>query len=222
MIEEILPDGAIAVEARDDSADASLFPEEEALIARAIEKRRREFATGRVCARAALQQLGYPACAILRGSRGEPLWPEGVVGSITHCDQYRAAAVARSEEMVALGIDAEHDAALPDGVLEQIARPEELGALRLLQADSPEVHWDRLLFSVKESVYKAWFPLTARWLGFEDVSVSLSPSARTFVARLSLSGPAPADDSPRALSGSWKIEEGLVLTAVVTVRGSSI
>ena len=107
MIEEILPDGAIAVEARDDSADAALFPEEEALLASAIEKRRREFATGRMCAHSALQQLGYPAGAILRGSRGEPLWPEGVVGSITHCDGYRAAAVARSQEIVTLGIDAE-------------------------------------------------------------------------------------------------------------------
>jgi 4'-phosphopantetheinyl transferase EntD len=221
MIEEILPDGVVVIEARDDSADAALFPEEEALLASAIEKRRREFATGRRCAHAALQQLGYPPGAILRGSRGEPLWPEGVVGSITHCDQYRAAAVARSEEIVTLGIDAEHDAALPDGVLEQIARPEELGALCLLQADSPEVHWDRLLFSAKESVYKAWFPLTARWLGFEDVSVLLSPSAHTFLARLSPPGPVPADDSPLGLSGSWKVDEGLVLTAVVTVRDSS-
>lgn len=222
MIEEILPGQAVAVEARDDAAEMALFAEEEALLEGAVDKRRREFATGRMCARTVLRQLGYPACAILRGPRGEPLWPEGVVGSITHCDGYRAAAAARSSEIVTLGIDAEPHAALPDGVLGQIARPEELPTLRLLQADLPEVRWDRLLFSAKESVYKAWFPLTARWLGFEDVSVSLDPDTRTFVARLLPSGPMPAlaENPLRGFSGGWTVGEGLVLTAVVVARAS--
>jgi 4'-phosphopantetheinyl transferase EntD len=38
-------------------------------------------------------------------------------------------------------------------------------------AERPEVYWDRVLFCIKESTYKAWFPLTHRWLGFEDASV---------------------------------------------------
>jgi 4'-phosphopantetheinyl transferase EntD len=218
MIEQILPDAAIAVEARDDRAEAVLFAGEETLLAGAIEKRRREFATGRSLARSALQQLGYKASAILRGLRGEPLWPEGVVGSITHCDGYRAAAVARASEIVAIGIDAEPDAALPAGLLARVALPQELPALRLLQSDLPDVPWDRLLFSAKESVYKAWFPLVGCWLGFEDVSVSLDPATCTFVAQLLLPGPTLADGPVHGFSGGWTVGEGLVLTAVAVAQ----
>ncbi|HTC59264.1 MAG TPA: 4'-phosphopantetheinyl transferase superfamily protein [Solirubrobacteraceae bacterium] len=217
MIEEILPACVVAVEAGDDRAEAAPYPEEEALLGDAVEKRRREFATGRMCARSALQKLGFPASAILRGPRGEPLWPAGAVGSITHCDGYRAAAVARSSEIVTVGIDAEPHAELPEGVYEQIARPEELVLLRRLRSEWTAVHWDRLLFSVKESVYKAWFPLAARWLGFEDVSVSLEAGTHKFVARLLAPGPMPAlaDGPPDRFFGGWTIGEGLVLTAVV-------
>jgi 4'-phosphopantetheinyl transferase EntD len=223
MIEEILPACVVAVEASEDRAEAALFAEEAALLESAIDKRRREFATGRMCARSALQKLGFPASAILRGPRGEPLWPAGVVGSITHCDGYRAAAVARSSEIVTIGIDAEPHAELPDGVCQQIAQPDELAQLCRLRSERPAVHWDRLLFSAKESVYKAWFPLATRWLGFEDVSVSLDPNTRTFVARLLLSGPMPAlaDGPLRGFSGGWTVGEGLVLTAVVAVQAAA-
>jgi 4'-phosphopantetheinyl transferase EntD len=223
MIEEIVSGQVVAVEASDDRGEAPLFAGEEAFLAGAIDKRRREFATGRTCARLALQQLGFPASPILRGSRGEPLWPEGVVGSITHCDGYRAAAVARSSEIVTIGIDAEPHAQLPDGVLGQIALADELAQLRRLRSEQRDMHWDRLLFSAKESVYKAWFPLAKSWLGFEDVSVSLETGTHTFVARLLLSGPRPtlADGSLDGFSGGWMVGEGLVLTAVVTARASS-
>ena len=56
-------------------------------------------------------------------------------------------------------------------------------ALRSGAADL-QVHWDRVLFSAKESIYKAWFPLTGRWLGFEEASLSIDPAAGTFAARL--------------------------------------
>ncbi|HTA97761.1 MAG TPA: 4'-phosphopantetheinyl transferase superfamily protein [Solirubrobacteraceae bacterium] len=214
MIEEILPGQVAAVEARDDSAEELLFGEEQALLEGAIDKRRREFATGRMCARSALRQLGHPASAILPGSRGEPLWPEGVVGSITHCDGYRAAAVARSSEILTVGIDAEPHAQLPDGVLEQIARAEELAVLRRLCSEEPRLHWDRLLFSAKESVYKACYPLSRRWLGFEQVSIAFDPSRCTFLARLLTTGPTLADGPLRALSGRWLVQEGIGLTAI--------
>ena len=70
-----------------------------------------------------------------------------------------------------------------------IARPEELPHAAAVRADVPHVHWDRLLFSAKESVYKAWFPLARRWLGFEDAVVMIDPSAGTFQARLLVVGP---------------------------------
>ncbi len=217
MIEEILPSGVIAVEARDDTTTARLFPEEELMVAKAVEKRRREFTTARACARAALVQLGFPAVAIPTGERGEPVWPAGVVGSITHCEGYRACAVACSGDVVSIGIDAELDASLPAGLLGDIARPEELPSLERLERVLPEVHWDRLLFSAKESVYKAWFPLAKRWLGFEDAVVEVEPGAGTagiFTARLLVSGPSLADGPLQILPGKWRVCDGVILTAV--------
>src|SRR3981081_2727213 len=78
----------------DDPPDAVLFPEEEAAISRAVEKRRRDFRTVRHCSRRALRELGVPPTAVVPGERRKPVWPPGVVGSLTHCTGYRAAAVA--------------------------------------------------------------------------------------------------------------------------------
>jgi 4'-phosphopantetheinyl transferase EntD len=214
VIEELLPAAVVAVETRDDATGAQLFPEEELVIGRAVEKRRREFTTARMCARAALEQLGFPAAPILSGERGEPLWPTGVVGSITHCKGYRACAVAHSGQIVTVGIDAEPNAPLPPGLLGDIARPEELPSLRRLQAELPEVCWERLIFSAKESVYKAWFPLAKSWLGFEDAVLEFEPRARTFTARLLVAGPQINGDALRGFAGSWLVREGIIVTAI--------
>jgi 4'-phosphopantetheinyl transferase EntD len=218
VIAEILPDRAIAVEARGDPPGLVLFPEEEAALGRAVEKRRREFTTARACAREALAGLGLPLLPIPSGPRGEPSWPAGVVGSITHCADYRACAVARASELVALGIDAEPNEPLPDGVLATIARDEELSQLRGLTRTAPEVHWDRLLFSAKESVYKAWFPLTKRELGFEDALLTFDLCQGTFSARLLVPGPLLGGERLRALSGRWLARDGLVLSAISLAR----
>jgi 4'-phosphopantetheinyl transferase EntD len=216
MIERILPGPVAAVEAFDDDPAAELFPQELATVARATESRRREFATGRACARAALARLGHPAVAVPRGPRGDPVWPEGVVGSITHCAGYRAAAVARAEDVLSLGIDAEPDEALPDpGMLELIALAEERARLGQLAAMRPGTSWDRLLFSAKESVYKAWFPLARRWLGFESAHVSIDQDQGAFTARLLVPAP-PVGGAPLTrLHGRWLADQGLLVTAVV-------
>ncbi len=148
------------------------------------------------------------------GERGEPQWPADVVGSITHCDGYRACAVARSSEIVSVGIDAEPNAGLPEDLLGDIARPEEMPWLHRLELERPEMHWDRLLFSAKESVYKAWFPLARRWLGFEDAIVVLDTGARTFTARLLVAGPPLTDGPLRELSGRWMVRDGIIATAI--------
>jgi 4'-phosphopantetheinyl transferase EntD len=216
MIERILPGQVAAVEAFGDDPAAELFPQELAAVARATESRRREFATGRACARAALAGLGWPAIAVPRGPRGDPIWPEGVAGSITHCAGYRAAAVALTKDVISLGIDAEPDEALPDrGMLELIALEEERAHLCELAAELPGTGWDRLLFSAKESVYKAWFPLARRWLGFESAHVSIDPDQSTFTARL-LVGALPVGGAPLTqLHGRWLAHQGLLVTAVV-------
>jgi len=222
MIERILPSSVVAVTSTRDIEDVDLFPAEAAALSQAVEKRRREFTTVRACARIAYARLGRPAAPVVPGERGEPSWSEGVVGSITHCDGYRACALANASDIVSLGIDAEPNAPLPNGVLADIARPEERPALRELARQVPDVHWDRLLFSAKESVYKVWFPLAKRWLGFEDAIVTIDREAGTFDARLLVPGP-PVDGRPlAALSGRWLAGDGLVASAIALTSTTAV
>ncbi|MFI5003526.1 MAG: 4'-phosphopantetheinyl transferase [Solirubrobacterales bacterium] len=218
MIEEILPPAVAAVDTREELLDVELFAEEQAALGQAVEKRRREFITARACARRALERLGVAPCAIANGERGQPLWPQGVVGSITHCAGYRACAVARETQVVGVGIDAEPHAPLPEGVLGEIARAEERPRLARLAGAEPAVHWDRLLFCAKEAVYKVWFPLAACWLGFEDATLTIDPVGRAFRARLLKPWPSPAAALPEILEGRWLVREGLVLAAIALPR----
>jgi 4'-phosphopantetheinyl transferase EntD len=208
VIGDILPAAVAAEEAFGDDPAAEIFPEEQDTIAKAVARRRQEFTTGRACARAALARLGLPPAPILRGEQGEPRWPAGVVGSITHCAGYRACAVARQRDVLTLGVDAEPHGPLPGGVLDAVAGPQEQARLTELTTAHPGVHWDRLLFSAKESVYKAWFPVTGEWLGFSDATVDLSPSGR-FTAQILL------DDAPiKSFEGRWLVALGLLATAI--------
>ena len=220
MIEAILPAEAAAEEAFGDPPGAVLFPEEEVVIAKAVDKRRREFTTARACARAALTRLGIAPAPILPGLRGAPQWPDGVVGSMTHCAGYRACAVARDRDLLTIGLDAEPHGQLPEGVLGAVSLAEERERLAALAAAAPGTHWDRMLFSAKESVYKAWFPLTQRWLGFAEASVSIDPDRGTFTARLLVDGPELADGPLTSFTGRWLVEAGLIITAIAVPRTS--
>ncbi|MEY9995941.1 4'-phosphopantetheinyl transferase EntD [Streptomyces sp. V4I8] len=221
MIEELLPASVVTVEAYGDEepANTALYPEEEAVVARAVDKRRREFAVVRSCARRAMDKLGVPPQPILPGERGAPAWPAGLVGSMTHCDGYCAAALVRAADLASLGIDAEPHQTLPEGVLPAVALPAEAERLRRLSGDHPGVHWDRLLFSAKESVYKAWFPLTGKWLDFTeaDIDVFTDPGEQGsggFRARLLVPGPRVGDRRLDGFEGRWTVRRGLVATAV--------
>jgi 4'-phosphopantetheinyl transferase EntD len=215
MIERILPPEVSVVETFSDDPGAMLFPGEQAVIARAVAGRRREFATARACARAALVRLGEPPAPILRGPRGAPQWPAGVTGSITHCEGYRAAAVARTSDAVALGLDAEPNETLPGGVPELIALEEERAQVAGLAASEPGICWDRLLFCAKESVYKVWFPLTQRWLDFKEARITFNPADGTFTAGLLVPGPLVAGSPLRVLRGRWLAGQEIVATAIV-------
>ena len=214
MLEQILPPPVAVAESFGDLPDAKLFPEEEAVIARAVPRRRLEFATGRACARTVLAQLGEPPVPILRGPRNEPQWPAGIAGSITHCAGYRAAAAARTAGVATLGLDAEPDETLPHGVLDVISLPQERTQLAALAAARPDTAcWDRLLFCAKESVYKAWFPLAQEWLGFDDAEIVIDAGG-TFTARLLVPGPLVSGSPLTSLRGRWLAARGLLLTAI--------
>lgn len=219
VLERILPSGVVVASAFDDIADARPYPKEEASIDGAVEKRRLEFVTARACAREALARLDLPSQAILSGSRGEPLWPEGVVGSITHCEGYRACALARATDLVTIGVDAEVNEPLPKGVLGDIALPQEQHWIGSLARDTRGVNWDRLLFSIKESVYKAWFPLARRWLDFEDAVVAIDREGGTFSARLLVPGPRVDGKELGGFHGRWLVRDCLVLAAIALPVG---
>ncbi len=195
-----------------DAPESAMFSIEAAHVRGAADARRREFATVRHCARAALRRIGVPAVPILPGPDRAPRWPAGVVGSMTHCHGYRAAAVGRSDVLRSIGIDAEPHAALPQDALELVLRDDEQARLLALAAVDPDVHWDRVLFCAKEAVFKAWFPLTRRWLDFADVSTTLDRDG-TFLARLHVPAPRVAGAVPRAFRGRWVVGRGLVVVA---------
>lgn len=214
MIEKILPARVVCAEAFTDPPDVMLFPEEEAVIARAMDKRRREFMTARDCAHRALAALGVVPTPILRGERGAPQWPPGTVGSITHCTGYRAAVVGCAHDVLTIGLDAEPDQRLPDGVLDAVSLPGERSQIRALAATAPGISWDRLLFSAKESVYKAWFPLARRWLGFEDAEITVNPAQGSFKARILVAAPTISGFPLADFTGHWLVSNGLILTVI--------
>lgn len=208
MIRSVLPAGVEAEEHAGPAGPAMLYPEEEPAVAAAVPARRAEYAAVRACARTALARLGLPAGPIPSGPDRAPVWPSGVVGSMTHCDGFRAAAVARADLWAGIGIDAEVLAPLPDGVGPLVMSAAERAAL---SGVDPALCPDRLVFSAKESVYKVWYPVVRTWLGFEDVDVRLGDG--TFVARLEPDGLGTDE-----LHGRWAVRDGLVVTAVTLAR----
>ncbi|MFG2619454.1 4'-phosphopantetheinyl transferase [Streptomyces sp. NPDC048507] len=214
MIEEVLPSHVHAFEAFDHVPLSSLHPQEAALVARSVERRRLEFATARHCAHQALDALGAPWAPLLATPRGLPVWPGGVRGAITHTTGYHAAAVAHGSRVAALGIDAEPDRPLPRGVLASIALPQEITQVGELAARHPSLNWDKLLFSAKESVYKAWFPQTSLALSFEDALIRIDPVRRTFSARVLPPALVRAHPGLSSFAGRWTARAGTVLTAI--------
>ncbi|HEY5820912.1 MAG TPA: 4'-phosphopantetheinyl transferase superfamily protein [Propionibacteriaceae bacterium] len=207
----LVPSWVEIAETFHDTAE-STRPEEVALVTRAVPARRREFLLVRECAHRALLALGTPAPVIGRLPGGGPAWPAGVVGSLTHCRGFGAAAVAAAAYAIGVGIDAEPHQPLPHGVLEEITGAVEQASLRRLHRSHPDRHWDRLLFCAKEAVYKVWSPLTERWLGFGDVVCELSPDG-TFVVTIGAEQDPPPDLA--VLTGRWAVREGLALTTLV-------
>jgi 4'-phosphopantetheinyl transferase EntD len=216
LLSGVLPDGVASAELYGDAPDLTPLPEEEPLIARAVAKRRNEFVSARYCARQALGELGLPPVPILKGDKGEPCWPDGVVGSLTHCEGFRGAVVGRTGDVRSLGIDAEPHDVLPKGVLDAVSLPAERRELAALPSGA---HWDRLLFCAKEATYKAWFPLTHRWLGFEDAHIRFTVDGAggygTFESRILIDPAAEFGPPLTTLAGRWSVDGGLVLTAIV-------
>ncbi|WP_342039097.1 4'-phosphopantetheinyl transferase family protein [Brevibacterium ammoniilyticum] len=211
----LMPEPVRAVLVTSELEPSRLWPREEAAVADATMGRQAEYRTTRECARVALQDLGLPPVEIPTGEHREPIWPDGVVGSLTHCADLRAAAVARESDFRALGIDVEPARALPPGVLDVIATDDDRTMVRELSDMDPTVPWGRVLFCAKEAIFKAWFPLTRVWIGYTSCSVRIHPETGTFTARFDSSPPAAGNlVSGQDLVGKWREGGGFVFTAV--------
>ncbi|MEJ6019506.1 4'-phosphopantetheinyl transferase family protein [Corynebacterium sp. H113] len=208
------------------------FPEEAVLVEGSVAKRMQDFADGRWCAHAAMESLtGMPVDAqapILRGATREPLWPANIVGSITHTDGWVAAATALSSNIASVGIDVESARTMPPSTLKEVASDSERRHLHALSCQTPDAQalgvscvdshsLDVVLFSAKESIYKAWFPLTHEWLGFDEVDLRIE-AGHTFTARVLRSIPDTSSIPAEHLStirGVWRVGYGYVATAAI-------
>ncbi|MCG8591239.1 MAG: 4'-phosphopantetheinyl transferase superfamily protein [Proteobacteria bacterium] len=218
----LFPAAAVVVVARPEMWEAPLHPEEAVSVARAVEHRRREFAAGRACAREALTALEIPPQPLLVGPDRAPVWPPGVVGSLTHCEGFCAAVVAPAETAAGLGLDAEPAQPLPEEVLETVLTDSEQQFVdtQPLPATAPTgADWARLVFSAKESVYKCQSSCVGLSLDFHDVELEIDPQAEVFQAVLRVDVPA-AWPQVRRLTGRYRWLPQHVVTGVVLPSGS--
>ena len=175
------PVGAAIRRVADGMVPAVWPGEEEALGPRAIERRRTYFALGRAAAREALAEIGVPGVAIGRGSAGEPVWPEGIVGAISHAGETAIALVGRNTDYAGLGVDVEELARGPSArAARLVCRPAEM---EWVDAESGTRRLT-MLFSAKEAVFKAVFPIARVWLGFADAELEWVAGRCGFDARL--------------------------------------
>lgn len=191
--------------------DAALFPKERAYIGGAMAQRRAEFGTARQCAREALARLGFAPQALVPHADRSPAWPKGVVGSITHASTLCAAAVARAEQIGAIGLDIEDDRPLEGELLKMVCTPAEQAWLER-RPSSEQGRIATMFFSAKEAFYKCQYGMTGRMLDFQDVELDLDPASGTF--RL-VAGCAVAEPRFEGLEGRVvSTQDAIVATAV--------
>jgi len=168
LISRILAPGIFGGEMEDVGQPVLLAPGEEVLVAKAAPKRRRDFALGRACARQALAALGHGNAVIGRRDNGAPLWPDGIVGSITHTSGYGAALVSDASRFSGIGLDAERVGGVTQDLWPRLFGADERDYLETLDEEDRKLA-ATLFFCAKEACYKAWRMET---LPFREIHVT--------------------------------------------------
>lgn len=194
LVTRLLVPGLFGAEIWDEGQPVPIHPEEVVQVAASGEKRRRDFALGRACARAALAGLGAGEAVIARSDHGAPVWPPGIAGSITHTDGYAAALAGRN--FAGIGIDAERAGAVGRDLWPRLFSSAEQ---EQLASHSEPLLAATLIFSAKEASYKAWAQKGA--LTFRDIEITLGED--TF----------HASRADARLGGCFAMERGIVLVA---------
>ncbi|MGY8663507.1 4'-phosphopantetheinyl transferase superfamily protein [Bradyrhizobium sp. UFLA05-109] len=197
-----------------DPAPTLLSPEAK-MLGNVSLRRQREFAWGRHHAREALRRLGFTPSAIL--SRGDrvPLWPLGVVGSISHSSSDCGAVAGRSRNVLALGLDIEDEEPLGADLLPIICTPAELQRREW----SSNRFGPKLIFVIKEAVYKSYSPQTGEFLDFQDVSIRTRDGSGMFEAEI-INPEKPMCFGSRTINGIYLPFLGGILALAVRFRGS--
>lgn len=183
-----LPEGAALACGPIDAWRGRLFPSEAASVEAAVPARRAEFQAGRLASRAALAELGHPPRPIRAAADRSPIWPSGLVGAITHAGGLCAALVASAEAYAGLGLDLEPDCPLDPDLVDLVIRPDERqAASQDVATEGSSIDRAKLIFVIKEAVYKAQYPGTRRRLDFQDVTVVIDPNRGGFTASLPIS-----------------------------------
>jgi len=168
----LFPSTVHAVELSDPALREPLFPEEEAAIARAVDKRKIEFALGRTAARKALAAIGVSPTALPSNADRSVAWPTPAWGSITHADGICLAIAARRRDHAGIGIDAEVRERVKRELWGHIATPRERAWLEAAPDERGAAARATLLFSAKEAFYKAQFCASRGWVGFLDAALT--------------------------------------------------
>jgi 4'-phosphopantetheinyl transferase EntD len=171
-LRNLFPSGALAAELRGPGDPAALFPDEADCLQGAVPKRAEEFAAGRLCARRLLSEFGIEDFPLKAAKDRQPVWPDSLVGSITHTAGFCAAVAARKNRISALGIDSELAASVKEELWRWICTPQETSWLRSLPPDEQSAA-ATLIFSAKEAFYKCQFPLVQERLVFHDATVEV-------------------------------------------------
>jgi len=198
LLKSLFPRPVGAATARLGEANHPLFPGEEAFVTGAVDKRRREFAAGRACARRALSQIGFAPAAIPSAPDRSPIWPAGAAGSISHDASLCVAVAAKGSDFRSIGVDIERIGAARPELADMILRPDE--QITPAQRPSGGADWLTLHFCLKEAAYKAFYPLYRQIIDFQAMRISLAPTEGHFRASTSVAG-APPFEGRYALSG---------------------
>lgn len=194
------PEVSVALEPIGDVS--GMFPVEEAAVAKAVVKRRAEFAAGRRAARRAMSELGDAPVAIPKGESRAPEWPDGITGSIAHDQGWAVAVVARSRDVRGLGVDLTEAAPLKEKLWPSI----------FCAGDMPGDGMSaRAGFAAKEALYKAFYPSVGRFFGFDAAHVSIRDTG--FDARLTR--PLGSFEEGQVIAGRLAEAEDCFLASVV-------
>jgi len=210
IVLDLFPERVVAMRVLKDVSTGQLLPQERDCVRGSMDKRVKEFTAGRLCARRAMSILGLSETPLLSGSDRVPLWPDRVVGSISHTDGYCIAVVGARTSFAALGVDAERVGRVEVALWRTVFCEEEIEWLLTLD-NATRVEMATIIFSAKEAFYKCQYGITRSWLGFEDVAVEVMDGMFRISIRNKHSSIAAKLTS---FSGRYARDAGVVITGI--------